>query len=59
MNAFRRQYNVFRKHWFAYEAVPLYVIIGTAGVGTAWYLTYLARRPEGVLCLEYGVRVQS
>ena len=50
MNAFRRQHNVFRKHWFAYEAVPLYVIICTAGVGTAWYLTYLARRPEGMLC---------
>ena len=47
MSFIRRQYSVFRKNWFAYEAVPLYAILGSAALGTGWYLTYLARRPEG------------
>ncbi|EJD45953.1 hypothetical protein AURDEDRAFT_165015 [Auricularia subglabra TFB-10046 SS5] len=46
MSAFRNLYRQWRQHWFALEAVPLYTILGGAGVGTAWYLTHLASRPE-------------
>ncbi|KAH7097812.1 hypothetical protein BKA62DRAFT_773939 [Auriculariales sp. MPI-PUGE-AT-0066] len=46
MSFLRNKVTQFRRHWFAYEAVPLYAILGLAGVGTAWYLTYLASRPE-------------
>ncbi|THU78793.1 hypothetical protein K435DRAFT_786102 [Dendrothele bispora CBS 962.96] len=41
-NSFTKQ---FRKHWFAVEATPIYVIIGGVCVGASWYLYRLAMGP--------------
>lgn len=38
----------FMKHWFAIEAVPIYVLLAASLSGAAWYGVRLARRPEGV-----------
>ena len=37
----------FKKHWFAVEATPIYVIVVGALGGAGWYLGRLALRPEG------------
>ncbi|KAF8665644.1 hypothetical protein AX16_000099 [Volvariella volvacea WC 439] len=37
-----------RKNWFAVEAVPIYVIIGSVVAGGTWYLTRLATGPTVV-----------
>jgi len=38
----------FMKHWFAVEAVPIYVLLAGALGGAGWYLSRLALRPEVV-----------
>ncbi|KIY48758.1 hypothetical protein FISHEDRAFT_73344 [Fistulina hepatica ATCC 64428] len=38
----------FFKHWYAVEAIPIYVILGTTVVGASWYLTRLARGSQVV-----------
>ncbi|KAJ7590757.1 hypothetical protein C8J56DRAFT_933809 [Mycena floridula] len=35
----------FMKHWFAVEAIPIYVVIGGAVGGASWYLYRLAMGP--------------
>ncbi|KAG8904810.1 hypothetical protein FRB99_001116 [Tulasnella sp. 403] len=37
-----------RKHWYAPEAIPIYVVMGVAIGGATWYLTRLARSPDVV-----------
>ncbi|GAA5901932.1 hypothetical protein JCM5296_006306 [Sporobolomyces johnsonii] len=32
--------------WFEPAAVPIYVVVGGACAGAAWYLTHLARHPD-------------
>ncbi|GJJ07659.1 hypothetical protein Clacol_010570 [Clathrus columnatus] len=39
-------FSVFRRNWFAIEAVPLYAVVGVAVVGAGWYTTRLATRPD-------------
>ncbi|KAI0035644.1 hypothetical protein K488DRAFT_82833 [Vararia minispora EC-137] len=43
--SFRRN---FTKHWFAIEAIPLYVVLGGTCVGATWYLWRLAMGPHVV-----------
>ncbi|KAF7301564.1 hypothetical protein MIND_00721900 [Mycena indigotica] len=38
----------FMKHWFAVEAIPIYVAVGGACVGASWYLYRLATGPTVV-----------
>ncbi|KAN0131041.1 hypothetical protein V8E53_010950 [Lactarius tabidus] len=40
--------RTFMKHWWAIEAVPIYVVIGAVVVGGTWYLGRLAHGPHVV-----------
>ncbi|KAI9510972.1 hypothetical protein F5148DRAFT_1281331 [Russula earlei] len=33
------------RNWWAVEAIPIYVVVGATMLGSAWYLTHLARGP--------------
>ncbi|ESK93575.1 nadh dehydrogenase [Moniliophthora roreri MCA 2997] len=35
----------FMKHWFAVEAIPIYVVVGGTVCGASWYLYRLAMGP--------------
>ncbi|KAI5894345.1 uncharacterized protein SCHCODRAFT_02624410 [Schizophyllum commune H4-8] len=47
-SAFRRNLG----HWFAVEAIPIYIIMGGAVTGAAWYASRLARAPHVVWSRE-------
>ncbi|VDC04073.1 unnamed protein product [Peniophora sp. CBMAI 1063] len=42
----------FSKHWFAIEAIPIYMIVGGTMAGAGLYLTRLARGPHVVWTKE-------
>jgi len=37
-----------KKNWYAPEAIPIYVVMGVAVSGAAWYAARLARGPQVV-----------
>ncbi|KAG9011552.1 hypothetical protein FRB94_008121 [Tulasnella sp. JGI-2019a] len=37
-----------KKHWYAPEAIPIYVVIGGTVLGAGWYISRLARGPAVV-----------
>lgn len=34
------------RHWYSPEVIPIWIMIGGASLGAAWYLTRLARSPD-------------